>query len=348
MKLVYRRALPGLCAAVLAAGVIGAGTPALAAGAAPTGTFTLNTTSLWSGQTVTLTQTALDDDDIPPAEISRKIRWGDGVETTAVAGETSWKHQYNGSGSYDVVVELNDGTVPGTGTGTVPSPTVKVVDGPGTLGWQKNTVYTTSDGLGGTYLTEAVFTPSNLPLSADEAWTDWGDGELSLLKQDATSTTVPHYFGSGRFIPRVQLSNEYGQATPQDAQVLNVNIDDTPPSSGFTFPPSAGKGSSWKAFKGTGRDSQSGADIAQVIAFKYNASSDYYYNFTSKKWVKITNPAADLPDAAAAITPVTSSGTWSVPASGLSKGYHLEVYYWVFDKVGNVSPMKIATAFISS
>ncbi|MCO8272639.1 hypothetical protein M1L60_18755 [Actinoplanes sp. TRM 88003] len=347
MKLVYRRGLPALCGAVLAAGVIGVGTPALAAGEPPTGTFTLNTASLWSGQQVTLTQDALADDDTTDlATITRAITWGDGTSTAAAAGETSWTHTYAGAGTFKVAVELKDDTV--SGPGTIAAPNVTVTTAPGTLGWQKSTVYTASDGVGGTYLTEAVFTPKGLPLTADEAWTTWGDGEFSLLKQDATETTVPHYFDEGDYSPQVQLSNKFGKATPRTASRLNVDVDDTAPTSGFTFPANAGKGSSWKAFKGTGRDSQSGADIVEVIAFKWKGETVYYYNFETKKWVKVTDPTAYLPDGAIALSPVTAAGTWSVPASGITKGYHLEVDYWVYDKVGNVSADKYATAFISS
>ncbi|MGK5679476.1 hypothetical protein [Actinoplanes sp. URMC 104] len=346
MNLAYRRGLPALFAAALAAGVVGAGTPALAAGTAPTGTFTLDTTTLWTGQQVKLTQTALADDDTLPEAISRVITWGDGTSTTAAAGEDSWTHTYAAAGSFPVSVALNDGTV--AGTGTIASPNVAVTTAPGTLAWQKSTVYTAPDPDGGSYLTEAIFTPSKLPASADQAWTTWGDGEFTLLAEGAESTTVPHYFGKGTWRPKVQLENEHGKATARDANPLTVAYDVTAPTSALTYPANPNRSSSWKAIRGTGRDSQSGPDVAQVAAFKYNASSDYYFNFYTKKWVRITNPDADLPDEAYGLSTVNSAGVWSVPISGLSKGFKLEAWYWVFDKVGNPSKGKWATVTMTS
>ena len=342
MKLVYRRALPALFTAALTAGVVGVGAPALAAGEAPTGTFALNGTAVWAGQTVTLTQTALADDDIPVADISRVITWGDGTAAeTAEAGSTSWTHTYAANGTFTVSVALNDGTVAGTGTLTPAA--VAVTTPSGSLGWQKSTIYTntyTSNQVTYDYMVEGTFTPSGMPASADEAWTEWGDGEYTLLKQDSTSATVPHYFVSGKYTPKVQFSNEFGKATARNATPLTVSYDRTAPKVAVKYPSSPNKASQWTTIRGTASDSQSGVDYVSLLVFKWNNASGYYiYNFDAKNWIKYTEQSlATLPAGIEDRASVTTTGTWaSRSVAGLSKGWHLEIYPVALDKVANWS-----------
>ncbi|MBU2663138.1 PKD domain-containing protein [Actinoplanes bogorensis] len=342
MKIVYRRALPALFTAALTAGVVGVGAPALAAGEAPTGTFALNGTAVWAGQTVTLTQTALADDDIPVEEISRVITWGDGTAAqTAEAGSTSWTHTYAANGTFTVSVALNDGTV--AGTGTLASAAVSVTTPSGSLGWQKSTIYTNTYTSGGStydYLVEGVFAPSGMPATADEAWTEWGDGEYTLLKQDATATTVPHYFDQGTFTPKVQFSNEHGKATARNASTLNVLYDKTAPKVAIKYPSPPNKASLWSTIRGTASDSQSGMDYVSLIVLKWNnASGTYMYNFDAKSWIKYTGqPLSSMPSGIEDTPSVASNGTWaSRPVTGLAKGWHLEIWPVALDKVANYS-----------
>ncbi len=351
MKLAYRRGLPALFTVALAAGVVGVGTPALAAGEAPTGTFALDSTAIWTGQTVTLTQSALADDDTEPALVSRVINWGDGTAAqTAEAGTTSWTHTYAAVGTRTVTVTLNDGTVEGPGTLTPAA--VAVTTPPGTLGWQKSQIYTgvvVRNGVEVEFKNSATFAPTGLPTNSTETWVDWNDDEFTLLSEGASSTTVPHYFLSGTHTPKVQMENAKGKATARNASPLTVSIDRGRPTSALTYPASPNKASSWKAIRGTGRDTQSGTDIAQVVAFKYNSTGVFYYDFYSKKWVKApADPNQDLPVTAGGLSKISSTGTWSVPITGLSKGWKLEAWYWVFDQVGNISVDKYATVSMTS
>src|SRR5690242_17441190 len=114
MNIARRRVLPAaLLGVALTTGAVAVAGPASAAGEAPTGTYTLDATSIWTGQRVTLTQTALTDDDVAPEAIARTINWGDGRTTVAATGETSWTHVYDADGSFPVTVTLNDGAASG-------------------------------------------------------------------------------------------------------------------------------------------------------------------------------------------------------------------------------------------
>ncbi|MBM2617343.1 hypothetical protein JIG36_17450 [Actinoplanes sp. LDG1-06] len=343
MKLVHRRALPVLFTAALTAGVVGVGAPAFAAGEAPVGAYDLDSNAIWTGQTVTLTQTALTDDDTEAAAISRVINWGDGTAAqTAEAGTTSWTHTYAAAGSYTVAVTLNDGTVEGPGTLTPAA--VGVTAAPGNLGWQKNLIYTNTyqgtDGAEHDYTVEGVFTPTGLPTTADEAWVAWGDSEHTLLAQQETSVTVPHYFGHGTFNPQVQLENEQGKATARNASTLTVNYDRTAPRVAVKFPASPNKASSWTTVRGTASDSQAGVDYVSLLTFKWkDGAGMYIYNFDTKSWIRYTGqPLSALPSGVEDRAPVTSSGTWaSRSVAGLSKGWHLELWPMAIDKVANWS-----------
>ncbi|GAB2595654.1 hypothetical protein Aab01nite_25820 [Paractinoplanes abujensis] len=343
MKLVYRRALPALFAASLAVGIA---SPALAAGEPPTGTYALNTNAVWAGQSVTLTQSALADDDTEPANISRVISWGDGTAAqTAEAGSTSWTHKYATTGSFTVSVTLNDGTV--AGTGTLASATVAVTAPEGTLGWQKNPIYTNtyigSDNLPHDYSVEGVFTPTGLPADTDEAWVNWPDNEFTLLRKGATAPTAPHYFTKGSFAPKVQLKNKFGEATERAATPLNVVYDKTAPKVAVKYPASPSKASSWTTVRGTASDAHAGVDYVSTLVLKWtDAKGMYIYNFQTKSWLRYTGQELDtLPDGIEDRAKVAANGTWATkPVAGLSKGWHLEIWPVAIDKVANWSNPK--------
>lgn len=339
MKLVLRRALPALFAVSLA---VGLASPALAAGEAPTGTYALSTTSIWAGQTVTLTQSALEDDDVEPAEISRVIDWGDDTPAqTAEAGSTSWTHTYAAGGSFTVSVTLNDGTV--EGTGTLESATVVVATATGTLGWQKNPIYTNTykvDGKTYDYSVEGVFTPTGLPTDTAEAWVSWPDNEFTLMRKGAASPTVPHYFTAGTFAPKVELKNNSGQSVERTAVPLEVEYDRTKPTVAVKFPASPNKASSWTTIRGTASDAHAGVDYVSTVVFKWNdAKGMYIYDFRAKSWLRYTGQnSSQLPAGIEDRAPVAANGTWATrPVAGLAKGWHLEIWPVALDKAANWS-----------
>ncbi|WP_433298570.1 PKD domain-containing protein [Actinoplanes sp. CA-030573] len=322
-----------LLALALTAGLVAVGTPARADDApavAPTATYTLDSAAIWAGQRVTLTESGRNG----PATTTRTIDWGDGtVETPGTP-----THSYASPGSYGIKVTLTDGTE--TGTGVFPAgSTVTVTTSPGTYSWERPTIYTYPG-----YMEQGSMLASGLP-TASQVWTGWGDGETSLLAS-AAGTSVAHWYGTGRWTPSITVQNAQGRATPRPAASLTVLNDVTTPSVSLTVPSTPSKASSWSTVKGKASDTQSGVDVVGVQAYKWNASTTYYYNFVSKSWVTYTGQ--DLPDAAQALLTVDGSGTWSTPVAGLGKGYTLQVWYYAWDKVGNGTDSYNATYALTS
>jgi 5'-nucleotidase len=309
--------LPAVLCLALTAGVVAIGTPARA-DAAPTATYTLDSAAIWAGQRVTLTESGL----TAPGAVTRTVDWGDG----AVESPATTVHAYANPGAYSIKVTLNDGTESGSGVFPAGS-TVTVTTSPGSYKWQRPTIYTYPG-----YQEQGTMLASGLP--ASDVWTGWGDGETSLLGS-GTSATVTHWYAAGTWTPKITLENEQGPATPRAANTLTVRDDDTTaPSVSLTVPSTPTKASSWKTVKGKASDSQAGMDVVGFQAYKWNATTTYYYNFSSKKWAKYTGQ--NVPEAQA-LRPVDAAGNWSASLSGLAKGWTLQVWYYAWDKVGNGS-----------
>jgi 5'-nucleotidase len=328
------RAVPALIGLTLTAGLVSIAGPARADGednTAPTASYALDSAAIWAGQQVKLTESNLADDTTPVASISRTINWGDGTIDTEATSDTPFAHTYSATGSYPVQVTLTDGTLSGAGTFAdgATSAAVGVTSSPGTYGWKNSTIYVYPG-----YQNQATMQTSGMPTSASRVWTSWGDGETSLLAK-GTAATVPHWFGSGTWTPRITLQNAQGKATPVAANPLTVNYDTTVPTVSVTVPSSPHKASSWSTVKGTATDSQAGVDFIGVILWRYNSSAEYVYNFANKTWIKHTSASQTLPSTVWAYPTVSSAGAWSVATSGLSKGWTFEVDYYGADKVGN-------------
>ena len=313
--------LPAVLCLALTAGLVAIGTPARAddPAAAPTANYALDSAAIWAGQQVTLTESGL----TAPGAVTRTVDWGDGtVESAAPI-----VHRYAVPGAYSIKVTLNDGTE--TGDGVFPAgSTVSVAFAPGTYAWQRPSIYTYPG-----YQEQGTMLASGLPATS-KVWTGWGDGETSLLA-GGTSATVAHWYGLGTWTPKVTLQNAQGKATPRSANSLTVLSDTTAPSVSLTVPATPTKASSWNTVKGKASDSQSGMDVVGFQAYKWNATTTSYYNFSSKSWVKYNGGTP--PAAAQALRPVDASGNWTASLTGLSKGWTLQVWYYAYDKVGNGS-----------
>jgi 5'-nucleotidase len=332
MHLARRRGLPALLGLTLTAGLVAIGSPARADGenTPPTAQYTLDSTAIWSGQHVKLTESGFADDTTASDAVTRTITWGDGAVETAAAGTAAWSHTYAQTGSYAVQVTLNDGELDGPGVFPAGS-TVGVTTSPGTYSWRKSTIYTYPG-----YQSSGTMVASDMPGGSSLVWTGWDDGETSLLAS-GTSTAVTHWFGEGSWAPQITVQNAQGKATPRPAATLTVGLDVTAPTVTVTTPSSPSKASSWATIKGRSTDSQAGSDVVAVQLVKWNSSDpyDYVYDFESRKWVKYTGQ--DLPDSVVKLTTVDSAGNWQVTDSGLSKGYTLEVYCNGSDQAGNVT-----------
>ncbi|GIM93590.1 hypothetical protein [Paractinoplanes toevensis] len=320
-----RRSLPVLLGLALTAGAVSIASPAHAddpVNTPPTASYALDSTAIWAGQSVILTESGVTDDTTAPDAITRTVDWGDGTT------DGRFTHQYQSTGTFGVKVTLNDGALDGSGVFTTGS-AVTVTTSPGTYAWQKSPIY-----IFPTYQEQATMLASGLPATA-QVWNAWGDGETSLLRT-GTSATARHWFGYGTWTPKITLQNGQGRATARAANQLTVLEDTTRPTVSLTVPASPNKAASWATVRGRAADSEAGIDVVGVQYYKYNQTTIYYYNFSTGTWVKYTTGQA-LPYTAQALRPVDAAGNWSVAAKGLGKGWTFEVDYYAWDKVGNIS-----------
>ena len=319
---------------VAGAGVLAA--PAWADGTI-SATYSLSSASIWTGQSVTLKQGSFTDS-TPDTAPAVTVTWGDGAQTPSSATSTTETHTYSAAGSYTVKVQIVD-----DGVTTEVSNPLTVAAATGTFAFSPTWHWTWP---GGGH--EATLKLSGIPSNTTKVWVKWGDGETSLVNK--ANTSVKHYyaFGStGKYYANVILENPQGKVT-KSAGTYTLKEDTYKPSATLKVPSSPSKASSWKTIQGTAKDAQIGIDSVGVQLWKWTSSKDYYYNFSTKKWVKYTPGVTNIPDAALKWVGVNSSGVWKVGVSGLSKGYSLEVDYVAFDKAGNDSGLKYRVQKLTS
>ena len=339
------RGLAAMLTLALGAGTVAGagllGTPAWA-DAALTGTYTLDSTSIWTGQQVTLTQTDLADS-TPETAAERTVDWGDGspVETLA-ADAVKATHKYAANGSYQVKVSLTDADA-GAGTVTLTNgPAVQVAAAGGSYKFTVSSTWTWEGG-GGT----AKLLLSGVPAKAARVWVNWGDGKTSLLGPTHTATT--HYYPVGTYTAKVTLENAQGKTVAKSAGSYVAKIDTwKPATSTLKVPGKPARASSWKTVQGTAKDNQIGMDSVGVQLWKWTSAKDYYYNFSTRKWVKYTPGKTKIPNAALSWRAVDAKGAWKVSVAGLSKGYKFQVDYVALDRAGNANGWKFKRQTLTS
>jgi hypothetical protein len=324
------------------AGVLtGAGvlaSPASADGVAPTGSYALNTTSIWAAQSVQLTETALTDDVDPAGSITRLVKWGDGNSEPVPAGTTKLRHKYATVGTFAVSVELTDtekNTAPGTFAGAA---TVTVAATPGRSKVKTTIAYTGTHGA-----TAASITLAGIPSTASRVKIYWGDGKWSTAKRTAKTATW-YYGSSGTKKISVALETANGESAPKAAGSIKVIKDGTGPSVTVKKPASSNKASSWKTVTGTASDKASGMDGVDVFAVQVRGSTAYYFRFKTKTW-KSYDIEDNIPSDGYKYVTV-SKGKWKVSLTGIKKGY-IEVDAAGYDKVYNRGSWKWTYATIT-
>lgn len=322
---------------VAGAGVLAA--PAWADGTI-SATYSLSSTAIWTGQSVTLKQDAFTDS-TPDTVPAVTIEWGDGATTETAHNADPLPHAYSAAGSYVVTVRVVDD---GAETiAEIAKPVVVVTAAGGTFAFSPTWHWTWPNGGH-----EATLKLSAVPSNTTRVWVNWGDGETSLVNK--ANATVKHYypFGStGKYSAKVTLENAQGKVT-KSAGTYTLKEDTYKPSATLKVPSSPSKASSWKTIQGTAKDAQIGMDSVGIQLWKWTSTKDYYYNFKTNKWVKYTPNVTNIPDAALKWVGVNSSGVWKTNVSGLSKGYYLEVDYVAFDKAGNDSGLKYRVQKLTS
>ncbi|WIM96450.1 hypothetical protein ACTOB_008652 [Actinoplanes oblitus] len=322
---------PRRLSAVLAAGlgvVLSAGVlvqPAQAAGTPAQGTYQLNYTSLYSGQSVTITEKSLTGNEDNSLQY-RLVDWGEnsGAVTFLQPGETSAKHTYTELGSHRVTVALTDrdgntsGNFVGGNTVTVTKVTGSYKLSAGTTWRGPSTTLPVSLSLAG------------VPSNVNQVRVGWDDGTVSSVSR--TTRGVAHRFAySGAHKVTVSLVNGAGQSAPLTVGTVNVKLDYTNPTIKITTPAKSNRGTSWKTIRGTAADAGAGASRVAIVVGQVRGTTTYYFNGT--KWVRGSIDKSKVRYG------TVKNGKWSVKIATPKKGY-LIIGYVAVDKVGNSSYAK--------
>ncbi|WP_157441377.1 hypothetical protein [Actinoplanes awajinensis] len=322
MRLTQPRRLSTVLAAglgaALSAGLIAQ--PAHAAGAPAQGSYRLNFTSIYTGQSVTVTQTSLTDNE-DDRLLSKIVSWGDGTTSYLSANELTAGHNYPSAGAYQVSVALNDldGDTVGTFAGASKVTVAKVT------GTYKLSTRSTWSGPSGTLPVSVSL--AGVPAGATKVRIGWDDGKYSVVARGTKS--VSHRFAySGTHRVTAELFNSAGYSSPLALGTVNVKLDYTNPTVKVTNPAKANRVASWKTIRGTAADKGAGAYRVAIVVGQVRGTTQYYFN--GKKWVKGSVNKSKL------LYATVKAGKWSVKIATPKKGY-LIIGYAAVDKVGNAS-----------
>ncbi|MEV6347721.1 ExeM/NucH family extracellular endonuclease [Actinoplanes sp. NPDC051851] len=290
----------------------------------PTAAYKVNATTLWPGQSVTLTETALSDDVSAADKLTRVISWGDGSTETLAAGKTTATHKFATAGSYSIKVTVTDEA---GNAADVIAATVAVKAQTGAYTLSTKSIWT------GQSVTLKVGSVTN----ATSVKISWGDGATTTA---SPNIAVSHkYTKAGTFKVTVTPVNALGSGTAVTVGSVKVTKDTYKPSISLKAPHYPAKVSSWKTITGKVSDKGLGVDSVKVKLVEQRSGKWYYYSHG--KWTKASSKSKALAKAET-LTAKVSGGSWSVKVSGLKKGT-LRVGYWAKDKAGNSSATKVYT-----
>ncbi|MEU8659947.1 PKD domain-containing protein [Actinoplanes philippinensis] len=332
MRFLRHRALSALTTVVLGAGGgLAAGTPAMAADSdvvAPVGRYQLDFTSLWDGQSATLTALEVSDDVSGQQDIRQYVDWGDGDFSYLDGDQKSERHQFFNPGSYTVTVRVTDragNSSAGVFEGTA---TVTVARVPGTYRIATKEVYSGDP---------AIVTLADIPSDVTKVRIWWGDGKDTTVSR--TTKQVKHYYsGSTSWYVSVLLTNAAGESYGREIGSIYTTYDETAPQISLTKPKKPTYVSSWRTVNGKVSDRGRGT-VAVGAAFIEQRGSSWYY-YTGKKWIKAKSLNQALKKTRTIQARPTAKNTWQIKIKGLKKGT-LYVFYAAVDKDGNESEAKV-------
>ncbi|WP_255657901.1 ExeM/NucH family extracellular endonuclease [Actinoplanes sp. L3-i22] len=290
---------------------------------APTGTYSVDATSIWTGQSVTLTQKALADDVSPATEITQVVNWGDGsAPETLAAGATTATHKYATAGTFAVTVTITDKA--GNAAAAITAGSVTAAAQTGKYSLDRVSIYATQavtlkvSGVNGTSVKVA-----------------WGDGYTTTA---SVNMPVSHtYKKTGTFSVKVTPVNGVGAGTTVTVGSVKVSKDAWAPKVTLKVPSGANRASSWSKVTGKATDVGTGVRTVRVKLTEQRGKSWYYYSHG--KWTKASSRTSALAKAEV-LNASLSGSTWSVRISGVKKG-SLRISYWGVDKAGNTSAAKV-------
>ncbi|MFI5932773.1 PKD domain-containing protein [Actinoplanes sp. NPDC051494] len=274
---------------------------------APTGTFALNTGSLWVGQRVTFTQKTVTDNVSSAANIARVVNWGDGSSSTLKPGQAINK-QYTRNGKFTITFTVKDkagNTAKKTAAVTVTTPAkVKFSRSSAWLGQRITATF------------------SGVPAGTTRIRFDMGDGYVEEIKPRNQSYNFIYYHRlngglvKGATVLRATYYNKYGASSAIFLGKIQVKADSWKPVVKVNKPKNANRISSWKTVSGTVTDKGSGVPVVYVWVSRIAGSKVYCYT-PQKKWKQVYTEAQYNNCEPVAVKP--SKGKWSVKVNGLKK-----------------------------
>ncbi|OJF15166.1 hypothetical protein [Couchioplanes caeruleus] len=300
---------------------------------APVGSFSLQTTSLWIGQKMTLKLGAVSDDTSSAEQILRVVNWGDNTANVLPAGQAQIRKQYTEAGSFTVTVTLKD-AAGNIGMATAPAATKVTVTSPGKFKLNKTTVWP------GQRFSVSI---SGVPAGTTVIRLHWGDGSYSKLR--GANQTVSTLYGRnmGKVTLRATFANANGMSSLVTVGTIDVKRDRWRPVVKVKKPSQSNRLKSWKYATGTVTDKGAGVPFLFVLATRI--SGNKVYCFTPKKtWKRVYNERQFKNCVPVAVK--VSKGKWSLKLSGLKKG-ELYVDAMARDWGGNLSKVASVKAKIT-
>jgi hypothetical protein len=313
---------------------------------APTGTFVLSTAGLWTGQKLTLQQTALADGGADTAGIKRVVTWGDGTSTTVAAGATTAAKAYSKKGKFTVAVTLTD-AAGNTAKAKIAKPAITIAVPAATFKLSKSAVW---------HHESFKVTIAKVPSGTTKITLDRGDGARTALKGKNQSVTLSYHKRSGKLVApgkitlRATFTNKNGAAAPVTVGKVTLKKDSWNPTVKFTKPAKskASKASSWSTIRGTAADKGSGLAKVHTFAVRVNLTSGDAWCYTTKnKWLKLDFDNEDQNILPCIRTVKVTKGKWSYKLTGLKKGYAIGLSAIALDWVDRESKVAAADATLT-
>ncbi|MBM2622236.1 PKD domain-containing protein [Actinoplanes sp. LDG1-06] len=277
----------------------------------PSGAFSLNRWSIFTGQTVTITVVGVADNVSRPEKITRVVTWGDGQTQTLHWTAKNVSHTYKSSGKKPITLTVTDEAgnkkVAKSVGPTVANPVLKYK-------LNKSSVW---------HGEKFVWEMTQVPAGATKVTVAWGDTRATAMSPKKQKITRYYYSlpANGKSVPagaktlKATVYNKYGAATAITVGKVTLKKDSWRPVLKLTVPSKASKASSWKAIKGTATDKGSGIKemYAGIIVLKNNG---HFVCWTGKSWAN-----ADTTTPASCDRRVTiSKGKFSLPLKNTPKG----------------------------
>ncbi|WP_433792230.1 hypothetical protein [Actinoplanes sp. CA-252034] len=312
----------------------------------PTGSFRLNHTSVWTGQSITFGQngTEFSDPVDDPSTLKRVVSWGDGTSTVLSPTTFAAAKSYTRAGNFKVTVTITD---PAGNVSAIPAKNVAVTVPAGKASLSRKSAYQ-----GGIFKVNI----GKVPAGATKYRIDWSDGSASPHKASTKSVSgiVLYQYkwdaakkkyvqvGTGKLsgVRTIKISwgnDQKGYGAWQTVGNINIVKDSWKPSLTIKKPSSPSRAASWKTITGTVSDKGSGVRHLGVTAFRVTSTGKTYCLTAARKWKRYYTDADVYKYCyTTGVKVKIVKGKWTLKLpSGLGKNQFFAVEAWTYDHANN-------------